>query len=135
MEERSPNKSELEILQVLWDKGALTAREVHDTLSEEKTVRYTTTLKTMQIMHQRAFIGRKASGQTHVYHALMLQNDTESVLLDNFLKRTFGGSALNMVMKALGNYDASSEELEEIKKMIEQKSALKNKKGDGESIV
>ena len=128
MEEKSPNKSELEILQVLWAKGPLTAREVHDTLSEEKNVRYTTTLKTMQIMHQREFIGREASGQTHVYHALILQNDTQSVLLDSFLKRAFGGSALRMVMKALGNYDASSDELEEIKKMIEQKAALKNKK-------
>ena len=47
-----PTESELEILQVLWNRGLASVREVHEELSKSKDAGYTTTLKLMQIMHE-----------------------------------------------------------------------------------
>lgn len=116
-----PTNSELAILQILWKRGEATVREVHDQLAEEKDTRYTTTLKTMQGMRERGFIRRKTEDQKHVYYAAIAKEDTQIALLDVFLQRTFGGSALQLVMKALGNYDPNEEELDQLKEMIRQK--------------
>ena len=125
-----PTSSELAILQILWQKGPSTVREVHDLLAQEKDIRYTTTLKTMQVMHARGFIQREITGQNHIYEAAIAQEATQTALLDTFLHRTFGGSALRLVMKALGNYEASPEELEQLKKVIAQKENKNRKDHD-----
>jgi predicted transcriptional regulator len=120
-----PTSSELAILQILWQRGPSTVREVHDLLAPEKDVRYTTTLKTMQVMHSRGFIQREVQGQNHIYEAAIAQEATQTALLDTFLHRAFGGSAWRLVMKALGNYEASPEELEQLKKVIAEKENKK----------
>jgi predicted transcriptional regulator len=101
-------------------------RQVHDVLAQEKDIRYTTTLKTMQVMHSRGFIRREVSGQNHIYQAAIAQEDTQKALLDSFLQRAFGGSALKLVLKALGNYETSQEELDQLKKVIAQKEKKTN---------
>ncbi len=125
-----PTSSELAVLQILWQKGPSTAREVHDQLADEKQVRYTTTLKTMQVMETRGLIGREIEGPKHIFRALIAQEDTQAALLDSFLHRTFGGSALRLVLKALGNYDASQQELDQLKEIIRQKENQKPKNND-----
>jgi predicted transcriptional regulator len=125
--ELQPTSSELAVLQILWQNGPCSVRQVHDLLAQEKEVRYTTTLKTMQVMHSRGFIRREISGQQHIYHAAIAQEDTQKALLDNFLHRTFGGSALKLVLKALGSYEASQEELNQLKQVIAQKEKQKSK--------
>ena len=64
-----PTESELEILQSLWAKGLATVREVHEDLARTKDVGYTTTLKLMQIMHEKGLVKRDDSMRTHVYQA------------------------------------------------------------------
>lgn len=125
-----PTSSELAILQILWQRGPSTVREVHDLLAQEKDIRYTTTLKTMQVMHARGFVQREIEGQNHIYEAAVAQEATQTALLDTFLQRAFGGSALRLVMKALGNYEASPEELEQLKKVIAQKENKNQKDHD-----
>ncbi len=125
-----PTSSELAILQILWQRGPSTVREVHDLLAQEKDVRYTTTLKTMQVMHSRGFIQREVQGQNHIYQAAIAQEATQTALLDTFLQRAFGGSAWRLVMKALGNYEASPEELAQLKKVIAEKENKKSEDHD-----
>ncbi|MFD3002792.1 BlaI/MecI/CopY family transcriptional regulator [Pontibacter toksunensis] len=125
-----PTSSELAILQILWQRGPSTVRDVHDLLAQEKDIRYTTTLKTMQVMHARGFVQREIEGQNHTYEAAVAQEATQTALLDTFLQRAFGGSALRLVMKALGNYEASPEELEQLKKVITQKENENQKDHD-----
>lgn len=115
-----PTASELTILQLLWERGPLTVREVHDALSEEKEVVYTTILKTMQVMLDRGFLSRKAKGRGHLYAAAIAKADTQDKLLDTFLQRAFGGSAKGLVMRALGNYRTSRKDIEELKALIER---------------
>jgi BlaI family penicillinase repressor len=121
----NPTPSELAILQILWKDGPSSVKQVHEKLSEEKEVVYTTILKTMQVMSEKGMLRRTAQGRKHIYQAAVNQDDTQDALLDKFLDKTFEGSASKLVLKALGNYNASKEELDQIKQFIEQQ---KNKK-------
>lgn len=115
-----PTESELEILQILWRKGDVTVREVNNVLNEHKEVGYTTTLKLMQIMHDKSILSRDTSQRTHVYTALVKEKDIQSSLLKSFVDKTFSGSAMKLVMQTLGNHNASKEELAEIKALIQK---------------
>jgi predicted transcriptional regulator len=53
LKQLKPTESELEILRVLWERGEATVRDVHEELSKTKDAGYTTTLKLMQIMHEK----------------------------------------------------------------------------------
>ncbi len=116
----TPTESELQILQVLWDKGAASVRQVNEILSQQKEVGYTTTLKLMQIMTDKGLVTRDTSSRTHIYSAAIEQEATQGKLLKSFLKNAFQGSAKALVMQALGNHDASKAELQEIKELIEK---------------
>lgn len=122
-----PTESELEILQLLWQKGNCTVREVNEELSKKKEteIGYTTTLKTMQIMHEKGLISRDGSSKTHIFTAVATESDTQKQLLDRFMDSVFRGSAMKMVMQALGNQHTTSEEIAEIKKLIDE---IENKK-------
>jgi len=114
-----PTESELEILQVLWEKGASTVRAVNDELNLKKEVGYTTTLKLMQIMTEKGLVKRDESGKTHIYHAVVAEADTQKQLLDKFMDTVFKGSAMKLVMQALGNKTSNAEELKQIRKMLD----------------
>ena len=115
-----PTASELAILQLLWDGGPMTVRQVHDRLSEGKEVVYTTILKTMQVMLERGFLSRESQGRGHLYSAAIARADTQDRLLDTFLQRTFSGSAKGLVMRALGNYRTSKQDIAELKALIDR---------------
>lgn len=122
-----PTASELAILQILWKEHPLSVREIHDKLAEEKEVVYTTTLKTMQVMTERGFLTRESSGRKHLYSPAIEKDDTQDRLLDTFLSRTFGGSAKKLVMRALGNYEPSKDDIDELKELIEELEKKKKK--------
>ncbi len=115
-----PTESELEILQVLWEHGPSSVRFVNDTLNEKgtKEIGYTTTLKIMQIMAEKNLAKRNTDKRTHIYDANVNESHTQKHLLKNFVDSTFRGSAMKMVMQALGNHNASEKELDEIKALI-----------------
>ncbi|WP_044171760.1 BlaI/MecI/CopY family transcriptional regulator [Flectobacillus major] len=115
-----PTESELEILQVLWALGQATVRQVNDELSKHREIGYTTTLKLMQIMFEKKLVTRTEEGRYHVYQANVGEEETQQQLLDLFVGSTFKGSAMKLVMQTLGNHQATSEELDEIKKLIAQ---------------
>ena len=116
----TPTASELAILQLLWERGPLSVKEVHATLSEQKAVVYTTVLKTMQVMMERGMLSRESAGKKHIYAAAIAREHTQNNLLDSFLHKTFGGSAKQLVMRALGNYKTSAADIEELKAYIAQ---------------
>jgi predicted transcriptional regulator len=115
-----PTASELAILQLLWDRGPLSVRQVHDALAEDKEVVYTTILKTMQVMLDRGFLSREQQGRAHIYRAAIDRAPTQDQLLDRFLNRAFGGSAKGLVMRALGNYRTSKDDIAELKALIDR---------------
>ncbi|MFD2583920.1 BlaI/MecI/CopY family transcriptional regulator [Pedobacter vanadiisoli] len=113
-----PTEGEMEILQVLWQKGNATVREVHEALNK-KDSGYTTTLKLMQILHEKGIVDRDTSQKTHIYRALVSQDKTEKQLVTKMIDNVFNGSAARLVMQALGNHSASADEIDEIKKYLD----------------
>ncbi len=114
-----PTKSELEILQVIWQHGPSTVRFVNDKLNEQKrTVQYTSTLKLMQIMVEKQMLKRDETNMKHVYIAAIEEQKTKSALLDRFVDSMFNGSATNLMMQLLGNKKTSKKEIQEIKELL-----------------
>ncbi|OCX50709.1 transcriptional regulator [Mucilaginibacter sp. PPCGB 2223] len=118
--EIKPTESELEILQILWQKGSCTVRDVHEELALNKDAGYTTTLKLMQIMAEKGLVERDTTNRTHVYKAAVSQDDAQKHYLDKMINNVFNGSAANLVMQALGNHKSSKAEIEAIKQYLDQ---------------
>ena len=122
---RKPTESELEILQVLWTRSKATVREVHEVLLKTKDAGYTTTLKLMQIMHDKGLVTRDDSIKTHIYTPAVSRENTQKQMVNKMINSLFSGSSTNMVLQALGGHTASNEELDIIQEMINE---LKKKK-------
>jgi len=121
-----PTDAELNILQVLWSLGPSSVREVNEQLNAqrsetEKEIGYTTTLKHLQIMSEKkGLVERRSEGRKHIYIAKVKESATQNQLLSKFLDSAFKGSAAKLVLQALGNHEASREELDEIKALIKR---------------
>jgi predicted transcriptional regulator len=115
-----PTEAELEILQVIWEHGPSTVRFVNDILSVRKRVGYTTTLKIMQIMSDKNLLVRDTSVKTHIYQAAVSQQKTQQQLIDKLATSAFGGSAMKLVMQALGNKKSTVAELKEIRELLDK---------------
>lgn len=116
----SPTESELEILQILWQDGPSSVRQVNEKLNEKREVGYTTTLKIMQIMTEKNLVNRNTESRTHIYHSAVKEHETQSSLLESFIQKTYRGSAMKLVLQALGKEDATTQELEELKEIIDK---------------
>lgn len=116
-----PTDSELEILQVLWQKGPSSVREVNE---EIKLVRpevgYTTTLKLMQIMTDKNLVKRDTSKRQHIYAAAIEESTVQEGMVRNVINRFFQGSTKDLIMHALGHEETSTQELDEIKRLIKK---------------
>lgn len=114
-----PTDAELAILRVLWTLGPSTVREVQDELVKVRPTGYTTVLKLLQIMGEKGLVRRDETERAHRYEARAAKDETQRRLVVDLLERAFGGSAQQLVMRALSERRASAEELAEIRKLLD----------------
>jgi BlaI family penicillinase repressor len=117
---QKPTASELEILRVLWARGPSTVREVHEALSEQKELGYTTVLKLLQIMTTKGTVRRNEEQRAHVYEACQPEADTKRQLVGDVLQRVFEGSASELMIHALEGRRTSKKELEELRRLLDE---------------
>lgn len=116
-----PTKSELEILQVLWQYGPSTVRFVNDQLNEQKrAVQYTSTLKLMQIMTEKGMLVSDKTNMKHIYSPAIEEKKTKGILLDKFVDAMYNGSSSSLMMQLLGNKKTSKEEIDEIRNLLDK---------------
>ena len=120
-----PTEVELELLRALWDKGSATVRELYEVVRQQRSLGYTSVLKTLQIMTDKGLVERTEAGKAHIYRAAASQEETQNQLLRDLSVRLFAGSAAQLAMHALSMESASAEELEEIRRIIRQKKEKK----------
>jgi len=113
-------EKELEILQIVWSKDAVSVKEVHEALGGDDSNGYTTILKMMQIMHEKGLVTRQKRGKLHLYKAVHSLENTRQHLLDKMIQTVFHGSASQLVMSALGNTKSSKEEIKQIREYLEK---------------
>jgi BlaI family penicillinase repressor len=114
-----PTAMELEILRILWERGPSTVREVHEVLVKSKATGYTTVLKLLQIMANKGMVIRNEEQRAHVYQAKQPEENTKQQLVGDLLQRAFGGSASQLMMHALAGKQTSEQEIEEIRRMLD----------------
>jgi BlaI family transcriptional regulator, penicillinase repressor len=117
-----PTEAELELLRVLWSKNSATVREIHEEIAHERALGYTSVLKILQIMTEKGLVQREESGKAHVYRATVSQQETQSQMLRDLSDRLFSGSATQLAMHALSMQPASAQELEEVRKVLVERS-------------
>ncbi|HLX66620.1 MAG TPA: BlaI/MecI/CopY family transcriptional regulator [Puia sp.] len=116
-----PTRAQLEILQVLWKHGPSTVRFVNDQLNQQKaSLSYTSTLKLMQIMHEKGMLQRDESSMTHIYSTRLEEGKTKGVVLKKFVDSMYNGSVKSLMLELLGNREASGKEWDRIKDLLNQ---------------
>ena len=113
-----PTDGELEVLRVLWDNGPSTVKQVHEAVNKTKHVGYTTTLKVMQVMHEKGLLVRNDSKYRHIYKPVLPEEKTQGQLLTDFLEKAFSGSTEKLVMQLLSAKKLSAKERSKIRKMF-----------------
>jgi len=114
-----PTKAELAVLQMLWQYGPSTVRQVHDVLNEgREAAQYTTTLKLMQLMTEKGMLSRDESSMKHVYSAALEEKGTKGHLLNRFIDTLYQGSVGNMMVALLGNEKTSDDDLQQLRELL-----------------
>jgi len=115
----APTKAQLEILQVLWKHGPSTVRFVNEQLNAQKeTTSYTSTLKLMQIMHEKNMLSRDESSMTHIYSTPLEEQAIKQHELKKFVDSMYNGSAKNLMMELLGNAKTTKKEWDTIQQLL-----------------
>ncbi len=117
---QKPTAGELEILQVLWERGPSTVREVYEAVSASKLVGYTTILKLLQIMTAKGTVRRNEKERAHVYEACEPAEKTKRKLAADVLQRVFDGSASQLMLHALASRRGSKQEIEELRQLLDE---------------
>lgn len=115
-----PTDAELEILTVLWSRGASTVREIHETIAARRPAQYTTVLKLLQIMAEKGLVRRDEQQRAHVYEAARPREWTQKQLAGDLLQRGFEGSAARLLQGALSARKTSKAELAEIRRLLDE---------------
>ena len=119
-DKKQTTDAELDVLNVLWEKGPSTVRDVHDTLTRSRDIRYTTTLKTLQVMTTKWLVERDESRKAHVYVPAVGREETQRSLVGDLVEKAFAGSAAGLMAGALSAKRASAEELAEMRRLLDE---------------
>jgi len=117
---KRPTNAELEILQVIWDRGPSTVREVFLELSRKKDVGHTTVLKLMQIMAEKQLLVRDSSRRPQVFRPTRSLKQTQRRLLGDLADRGFGGSPGDVGLQALSARKSTPEERQQIRDLLDR---------------
>ncbi|WP_114326933.1 BlaI/MecI/CopY family transcriptional regulator [Candidatus Colwellia aromaticivorans] len=112
-----PTAAELTLLNILWQMGPATVRQIHETVSTTQKTGYTTVLKILQIMHEKALVVRDETNRAHVYAAADSETNTQSSLIKDLISKAFGGSTSKLVMRAIDE-STSAEEIDDIRQLL-----------------
>lgn len=112
-----PTAAEVDILAALWRLGSATVREVHEELG--KDCGYNTTLTQMRLMTEKGLLRRSERFRNHVYEPAVPCEQMQQRIAGDIMQRVFGGSAKRLILGALGAKPMATDELAEIRRMID----------------
>ena len=118
--EGEPTKAEMEILHLLWAHGPSTVRFINEELNKQSPVAYTTTLKFMQLMHEKGFVFRDSTAMTHIYMPAIKEAPTKKAILKRFVDAVYKGSSSELILQLLGDKKPKKEELESLREILKK---------------
>jgi predicted transcriptional regulator len=115
-----PTEAELQILRILWADGPSIARHIHNALQEFKQTTYSTTVKMLSVMMDKALLKRDDDAKPQVYRPASPQQRTQKQMLVNLIDKVYDGSAALLMLHALSSKKATAEELQAIRDLLDQ---------------
>ena len=115
-----PSEAQLEILALLWQQQPATVQELHERLTERRQVSYNTVLTQLQRMTKAGFVLRNTEQRTHTYTAGVAREQVEQKLFRRLADTAFGGSKINLAIRALGDANPTAAELDELQRWINE---------------
>ena len=115
-----PTEVELQILGVLWRNGSATAREIHNEVIAIREINYSSTVKMLSVMLDKALVKKDDSVRPQLFRAATTKRKTQSRLLSDLIQKVYDGSMGSLVLQALSSKKVAKEELVEIKKLLDQ---------------
>jgi BlaI family transcriptional regulator, penicillinase repressor len=132
---RTPSKTftdkELEIMQVIWEVGEATAREIQERLPGDR--HYNSVLTIIRVLERKGHLTHRLQGKAHVYRARQQPETSRSRVLGHMIKQVFGGSAASLVLHLIETGDLTEDDLREVRSKIAARAAAKQRqssKGD-----
>ena len=116
---------QLQIMQVLWEKERCTAREITDTLNEQEPIAHSTVQTLLRGLEEKGSVSHEAEERTFVFFPLVAEAKFKKTATNDLVQRVFAGKASSLVSHLLKNEKVSAKEIEEIRKLIDQRN--KNK--------
>jgi len=111
---------ELQILRILWELGPSPVRDVHARLNAEKGTNYSTTVKMLSVMLEKGLVKRDENVSPHIYRAAMSRNSAGKRMVKDLVDKVYDGAAMSLVLHALKSAKASTEELDEVRRLLDE---------------
>ncbi len=115
-----PTPGELEVLQIIWDQGPSTVRQVMEVLNRKRRRHYTSVMSLLNVMVDKGYLQRVRRGRAFVYEPAVGREKTLGELVQDLLCRAFGGSATSLVSRLLDESPLGPKELDEIRALLEK---------------
>lgn len=116
-----------ETMEIVWSLGEATVSQVHERILKRRKVTYTTVLVALQKLEKKGWLKTRREGRANVYEPLRSREAASGNVLKDLLKQAFGGNPQVLLSQLLDEHPMSGEELDELKKMIDQKRKEKKK--------
>ena len=121
-----PTEVELQILRILWELGPSPVRDIHARLNADKGTNYSTTVKMLSVMLEKGLVTRDEDATPHVYRPTQSRRKTGKRMLSDLIEKVYDGSAMSLVLQALSNTEATKEELDEVRQLLDQMEGKKS---------
>jgi BlaI family transcriptional regulator, penicillinase repressor len=120
-----PSELETQVLSVLWERGALSVRDILSSMPDGKARAYTTILSVMQVMEKKGFVTHKTVGKSHIYRHKATRRQVLGPMLRGMVKNVFGGSPAMIVQQLIQAKSVNAADLAEIRQMLDEAGAAK----------
>jgi BlaI family penicillinase repressor len=114
-------RMQFKIVQVLWDRGQATAREITDALNQAEPIAHSTVQTLLRQLEAKGAVGHKAEGRTFVFFPKLKEDKVKRTAARELLDRVFSGSVGSLVAHLLCDERLSREELDELARMIKER--------------
>ncbi|MHC4477142.1 MAG: BlaI/MecI/CopY family transcriptional regulator [Planctomycetota bacterium] len=112
---------ELQIMNVVWERGNATVHDVKDAISKGRKPAYSTILTMMRKLEAKGYLEHAVRDRTYVYRAVISRQQAEHGLIGELVERLFGGSASLLVSSLVEQNRVSEKELHEIQELIKKR--------------
>lgn len=119
-------EAEQALLEVLWESGEASVREVTDHLSQHKSVAYTTVLTMLGILHKKNLVTYRQEGRAFIYRPTVTKDDVRDHALGNLVEQLFDGSPEMLALHLLKSHGVDPEKIRALREKVK---AAKEKGG------